>query len=93
MQVIMQACGAMTYPLGRGVPVVEVLLIRVHPNLCCSHGVLQEVGARVRGLLGEHVTHVRAGVNLQTAPTLPHLSESNTGVWSHAGTLLLRFIH
>lgn len=55
-----------------------MLLVRVHPNLGGSYGVLQEVGSRIGGLFGEHVAHVRAGVNLQTPPTLPHLRATDT---------------
>lgn len=67
----------MTYLPGWGVPVVEVLFIRVHPNLCSSYSILEEVGPCVWGLLRKHMAHMRAGVNLQTAPTLPHLRRSD----------------
>lgn len=50
-----------------------MLFIGVHPNLCRPHGILEEVWPRVRGLFRENVAHVRAGMNLQAAPTLPHL--------------------
>lgn len=63
----------LSYLFGRGIPVVEVLFIRVHPNLCSSYCILEEVGPRIRGLFREHMAYVRAGVNLQAAPTLPHL--------------------
>lgn len=53
-----------SYLLGRGIPVVEVLFIRVHPNLCSSDSILEEVGSRIRGLFRENVAYVRARVNL-----------------------------
>lgn len=61
------------YLSGRGVPVVEVLLVGVHPNLRRPDGVLEEVGPCVRSLFRKNVAHVRAGMDLQAAPTLPHL--------------------
>lgn len=63
----------LSYLFGWGIPVVEVLLVRVHPNLCSSNSILEEVWPCIRGLFREHMAHVRAGVNLQAAPTLPHL--------------------
>lgn len=62
-----------SYLSGWRVPVVEVLFVRVHPDLCSSDSILEEVGPRVRGFFREHMSHVRAGMNLQAAPTLPHL--------------------
>lgn len=63
----------MFYLFGWRVPVVEVMFIRVHPNLCSSHSVLEEVWPGIRGFFREHMAHMRAGMNLQTAPTLPNL--------------------
>lgn len=63
----------LSYLPSRRVPVVEVLLVGIHPNLSSSHGILEEVWPRVRRLLGEHVANVRAGEDLQAAPALPHL--------------------
>lgn len=61
------------YLAGRWVSFVEVVLVGVHPDLCSSYGVLQEVGPGVRGLLREDVAHVGAGMDLERASTLPHL--------------------
>lgn len=61
------------YLSGRRVPVVEVLFVRVHPNLRRPNGILEEVWSRVGSLFRKNVAHVRAGMNLQAAPALPHL--------------------
>lgn len=65
--------GGVLYLAGRRVPVVEVLFIRVHPNLRRPDSILEEVWSRVGGLFRKNVAHVRAGMNLQAAPALPHL--------------------
>lgn len=68
----------MSYLSGWGIPVVEVLFIRVHPNLCSSYSILEEVGPCIRGLFREHMAYMRAGVNLEAATALPHLTGLNT---------------
>lgn len=73
---------------GWRVPVVEVLFIGAHPNLCGSYSILEEVGSRVWGLFRKHMANVRAGMDLQTASTLPNLwvpeiiQESN--IWARS---------
>ena len=66
--------------LGGRVPVVEVLLVGVHPHLGRAHRVLEEVGPGVGRLLGEDVAYVGAGVDLQRAPALPPLSAGGGGM-------------
>lgn len=45
------------------VSVIEVLFVRVHPNLRSTDSVLKEVGSGVWRFLGEHMTHMGAWVN------------------------------
>lgn len=52
---------------------VEKLLVLVHPDLGSTHAVGQCLAAGVRSLLGEDVSHVGTGVDLQAAATLPDL--------------------
>ena len=68
----------LSYLSGWRIPVVEMLFIRVHPNLCSSNGILEEVWPCIRGLFRKYMAHMRAGVNLQAAPTLPHLMRQTT---------------
>lgn len=79
------------YLSGWRVPVVEMLFIGVHPNLCSPHGILEEVWPCVRGLFRKNVAYVRAGMNLQAAPTLPHLlnDKHSQSLWHNRNNLML----
>lgn len=79
---------------GWRVPVVEVLLVGAHPNLCGPYSILEEVGSCVWGLFREHMANVGAGMDLQTAATLPHLwvPEKKDNVVEHSSLFILKII-
>lgn len=66
-------CWRLVYLAGRWVSVVEMLFIRVHPNFRRPNSILEEVWSCVGSLFRKNVAHMRAGMNLQAAPALPHL--------------------
>lgn len=78
------------YLSGRGVPVVEVLLVGVHPHLGSPDRVLKEVGPRVRGFLWEDVTHMGTWVDFQGSATLPHLEGRDQ--WQMSAHQILRAV-
>ena len=60
-----------------GASMVVDLFVFIHPDLGGSHAVCQSFAPGVRGLFGEHVTHVGARVDLQAASALPNLRDIN----------------
>lgn len=81
--------GRGTHQAGMGVAMVVEFFKFIHPHFGCPDAVGQSLTARVGGLLGENVAHVRARVCLQGPTALPDLrieqGGGRVGEWGGGG--------